>query len=120
MLIVKEDSSESGIEKFGKLVKKNLFKINYSKSIFKLSLGFIIGVPFLVGTTTLGNKILKKLPEEFRLAVAYQIEYLNMKEIFSYSNLKSFYKWPFNYINGHIANVDSINLNVETDESDFN
>ena len=39
MLIIKEDISKSRIEKFINSAKKKLFKINYSKKIFKLSLG---------------------------------------------------------------------------------
>ena len=46
------------------------------------------------------------------MAVAYQVEYLNLKEIFLYSNLKSFYQWPVNYLNGQLTPVDSINLNI--------
>ena len=46
------------------------------------------------------------------LAIAYQIEYLNLKEIFKYSSLKTIYRWPLNYLSGNLIIPEYINLNI--------
>jgi len=112
MLLLKKDNDKSRLENFIKKINKRLIKLDFSKIFLRAGIGFFLGIPFLIGTSTIGNKLIKKLPESVRLGISYQVEYLNLSEILKYTSLKTIYRWPLNYLRGNLTSPENINLNI--------